>query len=83
MLGGQLGSLEAWKGELPWDLRGFELGKDLATLGQICFWWQIGYAGCKCITKPNDRENKLLYSDASHSTFSMHVVPWASFYKLI
>ena len=59
---------------MPWDLRGLELGKDLATLGQACFLWQMECVGCEWITKPNQKDNILLYGNASHSTFHMHVV---------
>ena len=52
MLGRQLGSLEAWKGKLLWDLPGLEFGKNPATLGQACFWVQMWCAGFKWITKP-------------------------------
>ena len=83
MLGRHSGSLEAWKGELPQKLRGLELRKNPATLGQACFWWQMGYADCKWITKPNHQENNLLYGDTSHSTFFMHVVPLTSFHELV
>ena len=83
ILGRQPGILEAWKGKLPWDLRGLKLRKNPATLGQACFWWQMGCAGHKWITKHSHKENKLPYSDTSHSTFSMHVVPCTSFNELV
>ena len=66
MLGRQPGSLEAQKGESPWDLRGLEFRKKPATVGQACFWWWMGCVSCKWITKPNHQENKLLYGDASY-----------------
>ena len=75
MSGRQPGSLEASKDKLPWDLRGLELGKEPATLGQTCFWWRIGCAGCEWITKSNHHGNKLLHGDASQSTSFMHVIP--------
>ena len=83
MSGRQPGSLEAWKDNLPWDLRGLELGKDPATLGQAYFWWQMGCSGYKYNTKPHHQENRLLHGDANCSTFSMHVMPWASFQVLV
>ena len=83
MLGRQPDSLEAWIAELHWDLQGLELGKDPATLGQACFWLRMECAACKWITKPHLQENKLLHGSASHSTFSMHVVPGTSFHELV
>ena len=76
MSGRQSGSLKAQQCELPWDLWGLELGKDPATLSQVCIWLWMGCTGCEWISKPNHQENMLVHSDASHSTLSIWIVPW-------